>query len=557
MLPWIYPLVTIMGFNMRYLELKRKVRDVRMWAIQGIAEAGSGHPGASFSAAEIMGTLYFRKMRHDPANPAWQERDYFINSKAHSAPGFYSTLAVAGYFPPEELKTLRKLGSRLQGHPVRHSEHQKDHSVPGVEYSGGSEGIGLSVGVGIALANRLDSKKSRVYVLIGDGESNEGQIWEASMAAAKFKLDNIVAILDRNRIQQDGFTEDIMPLDPTKGKWEAFNWQVFEVDGHRVEQLIDALNRAAQIKDKPVMIVANTVKGNGVRHMANNPQWHGKAPPKKHTPIILEELESEVLIAPSIIAGEKENYEQKIKKAEREGVEMIHLDVMDGKFVPNTTFFADTIKKLRPVTSLPFDAHLMIEKPLDHIQEYIDARCDIITVHAEACSEDEFVRMQEKCLAAGISPGIAINPRTEVPEWLYPHVADLDVIIVMSVNPGFAGQKFMPEVLPKMVAVNKKLREHGFKGYIEADGGIDATTLQQVYDAGARIFVAGSAVYGNADIHGAIIQLRHKAAVALERKLLDHATRLGIKADWMKARKNILIPYASELKIEEELNAVK
>ncbi|MER3408121.1 MAG: ribulose phosphate epimerase, partial [Nitrososphaera sp.] len=140
-----------------------------------------------------MGTLYFRRMRHDPANPSMPDRDYFINSKAHSAPGYYATLAVAGYFPPEELKTLRKLGSRLQGHPVRYSEHQQDHSVPGVEYSGGSEGIGLSVGTGIALANRLDGRKNKVYVLIGDGESNEGQVWEASMAAAKFKLDNLVA----------------------------------------------------------------------------------------------------------------------------------------------------------------------------------------------------------------------------------------------------------------------------------------------------------------------------------------------------------------------------
>ncbi|MDQ4101342.1 MAG: transketolase, partial [Thermoproteota archaeon] len=235
-----------MGLNIRYLDLKRKIRDARMWAIQGITEAGSGHPGASFSAAEIMGTLYFRRMKHDPLNPNWSERDYFINSKAHSAPGFYSTLAVAGYFQPDELRTLRQLGSRLQGHPVRYSEHQKHHSVPGIEYSGGSEGIGLSVGIGIALAKKLEGKKNRVFVLIGDGESNEGQIWEASMAAGKFKLDNLVTILDRNRIQQDGFTEDIMPLDPIKDKWTAFNWEVFEVDGHRVEQILDALNRAAQ-----------------------------------------------------------------------------------------------------------------------------------------------------------------------------------------------------------------------------------------------------------------------------------------------------------------------
>jgi transketolase len=291
--------------------------------------------------------------------------------------------------------------------------------------------------------------------------------------------------------------------------------------------------------------------------MANNPQWHGKAPTKKHTPVLLEELESEYFIAPSIIAGERENYEDKIKKVEREGVDMIHLDVMDGRFVPNITFFADTIKKLRPRTSLPFDAHLMIENPLEHIQDYIDARCDIITVHAEACTPDEFAQIKDKLLAAGISPGIAINPSTDVPDWLYEHLRDLDVMIVMSVNPGFAGQKFIPEVLPKMVSINKKLRDHGFMGYIEADGGIDASTLQQVYDAGARILVAGNAVYGNVDIHGAIIQLRHKATVALERRLLEHASRLGIRADWMKARKHILIPYANELGIEGELHAAK
>jgi transketolase len=377
------------------------------------------------------------------------------------------------------------------------------------------------------------------------------------MAAGKFKLDNLVTILDRNHIQQDGFTEDIMPLDPTKDKWAAFNWQVFEVDGHRVEQIVDVLNKAAQVKDKPVMIIANTVKGNGVRHMANNPQWHGKAPPKRHTEVLLEELESECLIAPSIIAGERENYEDKIRKVEREGVDMIHIDVMDGRFVPNTTFFADKIKKLRPSTSLPFDAHLMIEKPLEQIQEYIDARCDIITVHAEVCTENEFREIQERLIANGISPGIAINPGTDVPEWLYRCLHGLDVVIVMSVNPGFAGQKFMPKVLPKMVEANKKLREHGFKGYIEADGGIDATTLQQAYNAGARIFVAGNAVYGGGDIHGAVIQLRHKAAVALERRLLDHATQLNIRPEWMKARKHILIPYANELGIEEELHAVK
>jgi transketolase len=546
-----------MGFKMRYLELKRKVRDVRMLAIQAIAEAGSGHPGASFSAAEIMGALYFHKMRHDPSRPLWDDRDYFINSKAHSAPGFYAALAVAGYIDFEEVKTLRKLGSRLQGHPVRYSELQKHHSFPGIEYSGGSEGIGLSVSIGIAIAKKSDGKRNRIYTLIGDGESNEGQIWEAAMSAPKFRLNNLVTILDRNKIQQDGFTEEIMPLDPVRDKWMAFNWNVFEVDGHKIEQLIDALNRVERLEDKPSIIIANTVKGNGIKHMANNPQWHGRAPPRKHTPLLLEELQSEVMIAPSIIAGERENYEEKVRKAERGGADLIHLDVMDGKFVPNTTFFANKIRDLRKITSLPFDAHLMIEEPLKHIQDYIEARCDIITIHAEVCNEGEFLEINENLLKAGISPGVAINPDTKFPSWLYKHLDRIDVIIIMSVNPGFAGQKFIPDSLDKMAEISKELKKHNYHGYIEADGGIDSTNLQQVFDAGARIMVAGNAVYGSADINSNIIQLRHKANVALERKLLEIATIKDIRNDWMKTRKHILIPLANELGIEEELHAIK
>jgi transketolase len=299
------------------------------------------------------------------------------------------------------------------------------------------------------------------------------------------------------------------------------------------------------------------VKGNGIKHMANNPQWHGKAPPRKHTPILLEELQSEVMIAPSIIAGEQENYEEKVRKAERGGADLIHLDVMDGHFVPNTTFFSDTIKNLRRITSLPFDVHLMIQEPVEHIQDYIDARCDIVTVHAEVCNENDFIGINKKLLKAGISPGIAINPETEFPFWLYNHLDNIDVIIVMSVNPGFAGQKFIPETLDKMVEISKELKRREYRGYIEADGGIDATNLQHVFDAGARIMVAGSAVYGSADIHSNMIQLRHKANVALERKLLELATLKGIRNDWMKTRKHILIPLANELRIEEELHAIK
>jgi transketolase len=546
-----------MSLKIRYLNLRAKIRDIRMLAIMGIAEAGSGHPGASFSAAEIMGSLYFRIMKHDPCNPQWSERDYFVNSKAHSAPGYYATLSVAGYFPADEMSSLRKLGSRLQGHPVRYSVYQKDQSVPGIEYSGGSEGIGLSVAIGIALASKMDGKKNHVYVLIGDGESDEGQIWEAAMAASKFKLDNITVILDRNRIQQDGFTEDIMPLDPVRDKWAAFNWSTEEVNGHNIEQIIDAFNKTNQVKDRPSIIIANTIKGNGIKHMTNNPQWHGKAPPRKHTPLLLEELENECLIAPSIIAGEPENYEDKIRKAERGGADMIHLDIMDGKFVNNTTMSAETIKKLRHITSLPFDAHLMIEKPLRHIDKFIEARCDIITVHAETCNEDEFVEIAERLLQNGISPGIAINPSTDLPYWFYSHLEKIDVLIVMSVNPGFSGQQFLPEVLQKMTVINRKLTEHGYKGYIEADGGIDSRTLQQVYDAGAKIVVTGNAVYGSSDIHSAIIQLKHKANVALEKRLLARSTGLGIRQDWVKARRHILIPLANELGIEEELNATK
>jgi transketolase len=546
-----------MALKMRYLDLKTKIRAVRMLAIEGIAEAGSGHPGASFSSAEIMGALYFRKMMYNQKDPFWKDRDYFINSKGHSAPGYFATLAVAGYFPAEEIKSLRKFGSRLQGHPVRYSEKQSKWSVPGSEYSGGSEGIGLSVSVGLALANRLDGKKNRVYTLLGDGESNEGQVWEAAMSAAKFKLDNLTAILDRNRIQQDGFTEDIMPLDPVRDKWIAFNWNVIEIDGHRVEQVIDAVNKSLEVKEKPTIIIANTVKGYGVKHMTNNPQWHGKAPPRKQTPILLEELECEFMIAPSIIAGGKENYEQKIRNAERGGADMIHLDVMDGKFVPNFTFLADTIQKLRNITSMPFDAHLMIEDPASVIDEYIDARCDIVTVHAEACTPQEFAEISKKLILKGISPGLAVNPATEFPDWVYDFLDSIDVINIMSVNPGFPGQKFIPQVLSKMIGAVTELRRRGYRGYVEADGGIDSISLPQVYEAGARILVTGNAVYGTTDIQGAILQLKHTANVVLEKKLLNLSTRIEMRNDWLKTRKHILIPFANELDIEEEIHALK
>jgi transketolase len=527
----------------RYLKIKEKLKELRIIALTGIAEAGSGHPGASFSAAEIMGCLYFQVMNNDINHPSNPNRDYFINSKAHSAPGYYATLSLVGSFPREEIKTLRKLNSRLQGHPVRYSEMQKHHSVPGIEYSGGSEGIGLSVSIGICLANRLDKRDNMVYCLLGDGETNEGQVWEASMAAAKFRLNNLIAILDRNKIQQDGFTEEIMPIDPVKEKWLSFNWEVVEVNGHKIEQLIPELLKKPV--DKPKIIIANTVKGNGIKHMANNPQWHGKAPSKKHLPLLVRELEGEYLISPSIIAGVdgigEESLKQKVATAERYGADMIHLDVMDGKFVPNSTFFFDTIKKLRGETRLPFDAHLMIQKPGSVLDHYIDAGCDIITVHAEACSnEQEFENINSKLISNGVSPGLAVNPSTELPDWIFSYLDNLDIIIIMSVNPGFAGQKFIPEVLPKMRRVIPLLRERGFKGYFEADGGIDLSTITPCYEAGCRIFVMGNAIFGQSDVDKRIMDTRFVLDTYLEKSLLNESQSLNLEEDWIKGRRNIM-----------------
>jgi len=259
-------------------------RRLRRHIITMIGEAGSGHPGGSLSAVEIVTALYFSIMRHRPQDPSWPDRDRFILSKGHAAPLLYAALAECGYLPAAELCTLRQLDSRLQG-------HTDCRLTPGVEMSAGALGQGLSFAVGVALAARLNQQQYRTYVLLGDGECDEGQVWEAAMAAAHFKLDNLVAIVDYNQIQLDGWTRDIMALEPFAEKWQAFNWHVIEVDGHDLEQLVDALERARLVAGRPVVIVAHTVKGKGVSFMENNPDFHGQAPNAAQMQAALQELE--------------------------------------------------------------------------------------------------------------------------------------------------------------------------------------------------------------------------------------------------------------------------
>jgi len=265
-------------------EMEAIAKRLRRHIISMTGKAGSGHPGGSLSAVEIVTTLYFGVLRHKPKDPQWSDRDRFILSKGHAAPLLYATLAECGYFPVKELATLRQLDSRLQGHTDR-------TVTPGVEMSAGALGQGLSFGIGIALAGRLNSQNYRVYVLLGDGECDEGQVWEAAMSAAHFKVDNLTAIVDNNGQQIDGWNCDVMNLEPFNKKWQAFGWHVIEVDGHNFTQLIDAFDQAKLIKGQPTVIIAHTIKGKGVSFMENNPDFHGKAPNAEQVEIALKELE--------------------------------------------------------------------------------------------------------------------------------------------------------------------------------------------------------------------------------------------------------------------------
>jgi transketolase len=258
---------------------KRMRRDI----VTMIGKAGSGHPGGSLSAVEIVVTLFWKILRHKPSEPAWPDRDRFILSKGHAAPVLYAALAECGYFPKAELNTLRQIDSHLQGHADR-------TSTPGVEMSSGSLGQGLSFSVGAALAGRLDNAPWRVYALLSDGECDEGQTWEAAMSAAMFKVDNLTAIVDNNGIQLSGFNKDIMDLYPLPQKWWSFGWHVIEVDGHDLNQLLDAFNIARQVKGQPTVIIAHTIKGKGVSFMENNVDFHGKAPNTEQLEKALKEL---------------------------------------------------------------------------------------------------------------------------------------------------------------------------------------------------------------------------------------------------------------------------
>lgn len=273
--------------NKRVKELERIAKEIRIEVVKSIYRAGSGHLGGSLSAADLLTALYFEKLRVRPEEPNWQGRDRFILSKGHAGPALYATLAMRGFFPVKELETLRKIGSKLSGHPAC-------FKTPGVEMTSGSLGHGLSVGLGMRLAGRAKGEDYRVFVLLGDGEIQEGQVWEAAMAAAHFKINNLIAIVDYNRVQLDGTVDEIMEVEPLADKWRAFNWEVLQVDGHNLNEILPILDQAIELsKQGPVVIIARTVKGKGVSFMEGKADWHGKAPTEEEFRQALAELEQQ------------------------------------------------------------------------------------------------------------------------------------------------------------------------------------------------------------------------------------------------------------------------
>lgn len=264
-------------------ELTAHATNVRATIIEMLVAAGSGHTAGPLGMADIFTALYFRVLNHDAKNPTWDERDRLFLSNGHIVPVLYATMAHAGYFPIEECLTLRKFGSRLQGHPER-------EKLPGLESTSGPLGSGLSQASGYAYAARMDGKTFRIYCAMSDGEHNEGNVWEAILFAGKNRLSNITAIIDRNNIQIDGVTEDIMPLEPLRDKYEAFNWHVLEVDGHNIPQFVSACEEAKAIQHKPTVIIAHTIPGKGIKEIENDFRWHGKPPTKDEAKKFLDEL---------------------------------------------------------------------------------------------------------------------------------------------------------------------------------------------------------------------------------------------------------------------------
>jgi len=263
--------------------LEERAKVIRRHVIRMLAKAGSGHPGSSLSTVDLLVALFYNKLKHNPQQPAWPDRDRFVMSKGHGCPALYAVLAEMGYFGIDKLDTLRQFGSILQGHPCM-------KTTPGIEISGGSLGQGLSVGLGIALAAKLDKKDYRTYVMLGDGEIEEGQVWEAAMAASHYKADNLCAIIDQNGLQIDGFIHEIMSSYPIPDKWRGFGWHVIEINGHDYKAISSAYDEAEKIKGRSTVIVAKTIKGKGVSFMENQVDWHGKAPSKEEAERALAEL---------------------------------------------------------------------------------------------------------------------------------------------------------------------------------------------------------------------------------------------------------------------------
>ena len=267
----------------KILELKQKAKELRKDILKIVYTAKSGHPGGSLSEIDFLVALYYYKMNINPNNPRMEERDRFILSKGHASPGFYAVLADKGFFPKSELDGFRKIGRMLQGHP--------ELNTPGVEFAAGSLGQGISFAVGVALACRMDKMKNFVYCMIGDGEAQEGSVWEASMAASFHKLDNLIVILDKNQVQETGTTKEVMDIGNVADKWAAFGFNVIEINGHKMEEIVEALDKATRNKNKPTMIISNTIKGKGVSFMELNHKFHGKAPNDEEYKKALEEIE--------------------------------------------------------------------------------------------------------------------------------------------------------------------------------------------------------------------------------------------------------------------------